>query len=166
MARPPGFNHRQVQVGSGRPVHGNKNTAAVSHTSSDLFAIIRHRSSSADTARGILCPLLLASVPCSGCGVCCGICCVVYLAWLFAPLPTGFVLPSLHYWTSMYATSLSPFKRREADRMYIIAVEAAGYTARIFSHYDTVALGPYIVPTMRILVAPSLFAASIYLTLG
>ncbi|KAL3452728.1 RTA1 like protein-domain-containing protein [Aspergillus insuetus] len=44
--------------------------------------------------------------------------------------------------------------------------EAAGYAARIFSHYDTLALGPYIVQTMLILVAPPLFAASIYMTLG
>ncbi|KAF7175512.1 hypothetical protein CNMCM7691_008613 [Aspergillus felis] len=44
--------------------------------------------------------------------------------------------------------------------------EAAGYIARIFSHFDTNALGPYIVQTMLILVAPPLFAASIYMTLG
>ncbi|RHZ43121.1 RTA1 domain-containing protein [Aspergillus thermomutatus] len=44
--------------------------------------------------------------------------------------------------------------------------EAAGYIARIFSHFDTTALGPYIVQTMLILVAPPLFAASIYMTLG
>lgn len=45
-------------------------------------------------------------------------------------------------------------------------VECAGYIARIFSHFDTKALGPYIVQTMLILVAPPLFAASIYMTLG
>ncbi|KAJ5397679.1 Protein RTM1 [Penicillium cosmopolitanum] len=44
--------------------------------------------------------------------------------------------------------------------------ECAGYTARIFSHFDNEALGPYIVQTMLILVAPPLFAASIYMTLG
>ncbi|KAJ0426849.1 RTA1 like protein-domain-containing protein [Aspergillus carlsbadensis] len=47
-----------------------------------------------------------------------------------------------------------------------LLLEAAGYAARIFSHYDTLALGPYIVQTMLILVAPPLFAASIYMTLG
>jgi RTA1 like protein len=46
------------------------------------------------------------------------------------------------------------------------AVEAAGYIARIFSHDDTLALAPYIVQTMLILIAPPLFAASIYMTLG
>ncbi|CAG7978860.1 unnamed protein product [Penicillium salamii] len=45
-------------------------------------------------------------------------------------------------------------------------LECAGYIARIFSHFDTEALGPYIVQTMLILVAPPLFAASIYMTLG
>ncbi|KAJ5803437.1 Protein RTM1 [Penicillium pulvis] len=44
--------------------------------------------------------------------------------------------------------------------------ECAGYIARVFSHFDTMALGPYIVQTMLILVAPPLFAASIYMTLG
>ncbi|KAJ5737664.1 uncharacterized protein N7483_002789 [Penicillium malachiteum] len=44
--------------------------------------------------------------------------------------------------------------------------ECAGFIARIFSHFDTMALGPYIVQTMLILVAPPLFAASIYMTLG
>lgn len=47
-----------------------------------------------------------------------------------------------------------------------LSVECAGYIARIFSHFDTTALGPYIVQTMLILVAPPLFAASIYMTLG
>ncbi|RAL14299.1 RTA1 domain-containing protein [Aspergillus homomorphus CBS 101889] len=47
-----------------------------------------------------------------------------------------------------------------------LVFEAAGYIARIFSHFDTQALGPYITQTMLILVAPPLFAASIYMTLG
>lgn len=50
--------------------------------------------------------------------------------------------------------------------MFVSLVECAGYFARIFSHFDTKALGPYIVQTMLILVAPPLFAASIYMTLG
>ncbi|KAJ5354037.1 Protein RTM1 [Penicillium brevicompactum] len=47
-----------------------------------------------------------------------------------------------------------------------LLLECAGYIARIFSHFDNLALGPYIVQTMLILVAPPLFAASIYMTLG
>ncbi|RLL97510.1 hypothetical protein CFD26_107241 [Aspergillus turcosus] len=42
----------------------------------------------------------------------------------------------------------------------------SGYIARIFSHFDTTALGPYIIQTMLILIAPPLFTASIYMTLG
>ncbi|RJE18248.1 RTA1 domain protein [Aspergillus sclerotialis] len=44
--------------------------------------------------------------------------------------------------------------------------ECAGYAARIASHFDTEALAPYIVQTLLILIAPPLFAASIYMTLG
>ncbi|PYH91883.1 RTA1 like protein [Aspergillus ellipticus CBS 707.79] len=47
-----------------------------------------------------------------------------------------------------------------------LVFETAGYITRIFSHFDTLALGPYITQTMLILVAPPLFAASIYMTLG
>ena len=54
----------------------------------------------------------------------------------------------------------------KADSDSSNVVECAGYIARIFSHFDTKALGPYIVQTMLILVAPPLFAASIYMTLG
>ncbi|KAJ5202978.1 hypothetical protein N7449_005057 [Penicillium cf. viridicatum] len=44
--------------------------------------------------------------------------------------------------------------------------ELVGYIARIFSHHNKTALGPYIVQTLLILIAPPLFAASIYMTLG
>ncbi|RAK95689.1 RTA1 domain-containing protein, partial [Aspergillus ibericus CBS 121593] len=44
--------------------------------------------------------------------------------------------------------------------------ETVGYLARIFSHYSPKSLTPYIIQTMLILVAPPLFAASIYMTLG
>ncbi|KAI5843392.1 RTA-like protein, partial [Morchella snyderi] len=44
--------------------------------------------------------------------------------------------------------------------------EVIGYTGRVQSHYDTEALGPYIMQTLLLLVAPALFAASIYMILG
>lgn len=44
--------------------------------------------------------------------------------------------------------------------------ETAGYVGRILSHFSVLALGPYIEQTMLILLAPPLFAASIYMTLG
>ncbi|EED17671.1 RTA1 domain protein, putative [Talaromyces stipitatus ATCC 10500] len=58
------------------------------------------------------------------------------------------------------------FTRMINKAIFNVTVECAGYIARIFSHFNTTALGPYIVQTMLILVAPPLFAASIYMTLG
>lgn len=46
------------------------------------------------------------------------------------------------------------------------AVETVGYIGRILSHSNNEALGPYIMQALLILVAPALFAASIYMTLG
>lgn len=45
-------------------------------------------------------------------------------------------------------------------------VEAVGYIGRIQGHYDQWALGPFIQQSLLLLVAPALFAASIYMTLG
>ncbi|KAI1624899.1 RTA1 like protein-domain-containing protein [Exophiala viscosa] len=58
-------------------------------------------------------------------------------------------------------------------RLWFSAVFAAGglcqiigYTARIFSYWHTDQIGPYIVQSMFILLAPVLYAASIYMVLG
>jgi hypothetical protein len=45
-------------------------------------------------------------------------------------------------------------------------VEVIGYIGRIASTKDIWALGPYIIQSIFILVAPALFAASIYIILG
>lgn len=47
-------------------------------------------------------------------------------------------------------------------------VEIAGYAARAVSHTQVpnLILGPYVVQTLLILVAPPLFAASVYMVLG
>ncbi|OVF11427.1 putative acetolactate synthase [Clavispora lusitaniae] len=44
--------------------------------------------------------------------------------------------------------------------------EIIGYIGRAASHNDTQALGPYIIQAILLLVAPALFAASIYMTLA
>ncbi|KAL4926193.1 RTA1 domain-containing protein [Aspergillus undulatus] len=80
-----------------------------------------------------------------------------YRTWFFVPFVIGLLRMCL------YLLSLVSVGRLMTDTP---SVEAGGYFARIFSHYDTLALGPYIVQTMLILVAPPLFAASIYMTLG
>ena len=46
------------------------------------------------------------------------------------------------------------------------AVETVGFIGRYLSHNDIWALGPFIMQSLLILVAPALFAASIYIILG
>ena len=45
-------------------------------------------------------------------------------------------------------------------------VETVGYVGRALSAKNQWALGPYIIQSILLLVAPALFAASIYMTLG
>jgi hypothetical protein len=45
-------------------------------------------------------------------------------------------------------------------------VECIGYIGRAISHSDKEALGPYIMQSLLLLVAPALYAASIYMVLG
>jgi hypothetical protein len=60
---------------------------------------------------------------------------------------------------------LSVHVRSEADRINL-AVEIIGYIGRAVSAQDVWALGPYIVQSLLLLLAPALFAATIYMTLG
>ena len=50
--------------------------------------------------------------------------------------------------------------------MFFGAVEVVGYVGRILSDNDLWALGPYIMQSLLLLIAPALFAASIYIILG
>ncbi|KAG7452926.1 RTA1-domain-containing protein [Guyanagaster necrorhizus] len=45
-------------------------------------------------------------------------------------------------------------------------MEGAGYIARVLSHNNPEALGPYIVQSILLLVAPALYAAAIHIVLG
>ena len=47
-----------------------------------------------------------------------------------------------------------------------MVVETLGFVGRIISHNDLWALGPFIMQSLLILVAPALFGASIYIILG
>ena len=46
------------------------------------------------------------------------------------------------------------------------AVQLVGYSGRIWSHYDTLAIGGFVMQAILILVAPALYAASVYMILG
>lgn len=48
----------------------------------------------------------------------------------------------------------------------LLAVQTIGYAGRIWSHYDKYSLGGFIIQAILILVAPALYAASIYMILG
>jgi hypothetical protein len=48
----------------------------------------------------------------------------------------------------------------------ILIVEVVGYVGRILSTNDLWALGPFIMQSLLLLIAPALFAASIYIVLG
>ncbi|KAK0240529.1 RTA1 like protein-domain-containing protein [Armillaria nabsnona] len=45
-------------------------------------------------------------------------------------------------------------------------MEGIGYIGRLMSHSDPKSLGPYVMQTLLLLVAPALFAAAIYVVLG
>ena len=48
----------------------------------------------------------------------------------------------------------------------LLVVEVIGYAGRIWSHYDPMAIGGFVIQAILILVAPALYAASIYMILG
>ncbi len=46
------------------------------------------------------------------------------------------------------------------------AVQVIGYCGRIWSHFDDMAIGGFVIQAILILIAPALYAASIYMILG
>ena len=84
-------------------------------------------------------------------------------AWFLIPLIIGglcefgyrLLLPAISR-TGLYQTDL--YRCR--------TVETVGYVGRAQSAKNQWALGPYIIQSILLLVAPALFAASIYMTLG
>ena len=59
--------------------------------------------------------------------------------------------------------SRNPFQPQPPDTP---PVECVGYVGRALSHSNKTALGPFIMQSLLILVAPALLAASIYMVLG
>lgn len=52
------------------------------------------------------------------------------------------------------------------DTVSLSLVEIVGYAARAFAHYNTTSKLPYVIQSLLILLAPVLFAASVYMYLG
>jgi hypothetical protein len=70
------------------------------------------------------------------------------------------------YWWYMYGISLLPIRGLISANIVVLAVEFLGYIGRALSHSDQWQLGPFIIQSLLLLVAPALFAASIYIILG
>lgn len=63
-----------------------------------------------------------------------------------------------------FEIDLSTKPRKKAYPSFL--VEIIGYIGRAIAHSNTTTMGPYILENIFILLAPTLFAASIYMTLG
>ncbi|KAJ6187735.1 hypothetical protein N7519_002643, partial [Penicillium mononematosum] len=81
------------------------------------------------------------------------------------------VLHSIYPRRLVYVDSLalqfySSIPRRPYTDPHYNQVQIIGYIGRCIAHNNTTAMGPYIVSNVFILLGPTLFAASIYMTLG
>jgi hypothetical protein len=78
--------------------------------------------------------------------------------WYFIPLIIGgFCMSPSHPIHTLH---------RQRKVLTNLEVEIIGFIGRILSHNDLWALGPFIMQSLLILIAPALFAASIYIILG
>lgn len=59
-----------------------------------------------------------------------------------------------------------PFSALDLQTLTYITVQAIGYCGRVGSHYDKDSIGAFVIQAILILVAPALYAASIYMILG
>ena len=87
-----------------------------------------------------------------------------FTVWLPAVVGVGTL-----YHSSLVAFVRVPQSQQSTDNKdltVISTVEFVGYIGRAISASDIWALGPYIVQSLLLLLAPALFAASIYMVLG
>ncbi|KAK1447479.1 hypothetical protein CMEL01_09318 [Colletotrichum melonis] len=71
------------------------------------------------------------------------------------------VLTILHFWR-LYRARAVYFTAFALGGVF----QTIGYCGRIWSHFDTMAIGGFVMQAILILVAPALYAASIYMILG
>ncbi|KAF1987010.1 RTA1-domain-containing protein [Aulographum hederae CBS 113979] len=83
-------------------------------------------------------------------------------------LPAAIILTIVFILLTSYHLTLLLRKKTYYFIPFILGglFEAIGYIGRALSSRDKDALGPYIMQTLLLLVAPALFAASVYMTLG
>ncbi|KAJ6026608.1 RTA1 like protein [Penicillium canescens] len=92
-----------------------------------------------------------------------------YTFWYYTPSLPAAVIFMLIF---MGLTGLHSWKLFTTKTWFCIAFtlgglfEIIGYIGRAIAHSNTTTMGPYILENIFILLAPTLFAASIYMTLG
>lgn len=59
-----------------------------------------------------------------------------------------------------------PIRSPSRNSVLTLVVQTIGYCGRIWSHFDTLSVGGFVIQAILILVAPALYAASIYMILG
>ncbi|KAF2119841.1 RTA1 like protein-domain-containing protein [Lophiotrema nucula] len=94
---------------------------------------------------------------------------IEYKLWNYTPSTAGGVIGAIVFFILTFFHSWRLVKNRTWFCIpFVIGglFEAIGYAARAAAHTDTESKTPYIIQSVLILVAPILFAASIYMVLG
>ncbi|KAF7720298.1 Uncharacterized protein PECH_003417 [Penicillium ucsense] len=92
-----------------------------------------------------------------------------YTFWYYTPSLAAAVIFLLAY---IVLTGLHSMKMFKGKKWFCIPFtcggifEIIGYIGRVMAHNDITSMGPYILQSIFILLAPSLFAASVYMVLG
>ncbi len=93
----------------------------------------------------------------------------VFILYRYNPsLVAAVIFTALFGLTTAFHTFQTMKKRSWFMICFIVGglFETIGYIGRILSHKDRLALSPYIMQTLLLLLGPALFAASIYMILG
>lgn len=85
--------------------------------------------------------------------------------WKLYKTRTGFCIAFTIGGLCMYTPIRIPLRSNMFTHCCIL-VQVIGYIGRCVAHNDTTTMGPYIVANIFILLSPTLFAATIYMTLG
>ncbi|KAK7431608.1 hypothetical protein QQZ08_001826 [Neonectria magnoliae] len=94
---------------------------------------------------------------------------IVFKLYRYTPSPGAAVIAVV---VIAILTGFHTWRMVRARNWYFMAFtiwgvfQTLGYCGRIWSHYDTTAIGEYVIQAILILIAPTLYAAPIYMILG
>jgi len=92
-----------------------------------------------------------------------------FVLYHYDPTLVGAIIFAVLFFTSSVWHAIQIFRTRSWFFTPLLVgglFETFGYIGRISSHFNKDALGPFIMQSVLLLVAPALFAASIYMILG